>query len=232
MVPDRKWHDKATRRTWPIEKRAALAFADAENRTPNETATSSSTPSTRGLNTDPRAELAQLFTAGGVGEGPLPLFSATPDLFGACISTYGREFSVQETLLLFGVLLARQAGSHHRRRGCKATAFASQRHSGLPRPRADVELRRIDREAHPQRNISDHAGFREASVADEAFKWERLATNPEIQDAVHQLEDDTLVRGRIMAFDLDPAKLPSRATHSRSRPRAARICSVQRADEG
>ena len=29
-APERKWHDKATRRTWPIEKRAALAFADAD----------------------------------------------------------------------------------------------------------------------------------------------------------------------------------------------------------
>ena len=48
-------------------------------------------------------------------------------------------------------------------------------------------------------------------MADEAYKWERLAANPEIQDAVHQLEDDALVRGRIMAFDLDPAKLSSRA---------------------
>ena len=48
-------------------------------------------------------------------------------------------------------------------------------------------------------------------VADEAFKWERLAANPGIQDAVHQLEDDPLVRGRIMAFDLDAAKLSARA---------------------
>ena len=57
----------------------------------------------------------------------------------------------------------------------------------------------------------EQAGFREAWVADEAFKWERLAAHPGIQDAVHQLEDNSLVRGRIMAFDLDPAKLSSRA---------------------
>ena len=77
---------------------------------PPEIATSSSTRSTPGLAPTRALSLAKLFTAGGVGEGPLPLFSATPDLFGACISRYGTDFSAQETLLLFGVLLARQAG--------------------------------------------------------------------------------------------------------------------------
>ena len=57
----------------------------------------------------------------------------------------------------------------------------------------------------------EQAGFREAWVADEVHKWEPLTANPGIQDAVHQLEDDPLVRGRIMAFDLDPAQLSSRA---------------------
>lgn len=211
-APERKWHDKATRRTWPIEKRAALAFADAANPNAERNRDFFFHAFDTWVNTDPRAELAQLFKAGGVGEGPLPLFSATPDLFGACISTYGGEFSVQETLLLFGVLLARQASG----------AITSDEAAKRLRSLRNVTAAFLDRErmssyvASTERLIlsgtfPEQAGFREAWVADEAYKWERLAANPGIQDAVHQLEDDTLVRGRIMAFDLDPAKLSSRA---------------------
>ena len=77
------------------------------------TVTSSSMRSTRGRASTPPHEFSKLFTAGGAGEGPLPLLvSTSPDLFGSCISQVrpGARFSLAETLMLFAVLLARQAG--------------------------------------------------------------------------------------------------------------------------
>ena len=211
--PDRKWHDKAARRLWPIEKRAELAFADPDNEHAERNRDFFFHAFDTWVGTDPRVELGELFTAGGSGTGPLPLFSATPDLFGACISKYGSEFSAQETLLLFGVLLARQAGN----------VIGFDEVARRLRSLRNVTAAFLDRDRYMSSYVAsterlilsgtldDRAGFREAWVADEAYKWESLGTNPEIQDPVHQLEDNSLVRGRIMAFDLDSAKLPARA---------------------
>lgn len=211
-IPERKRPDSAMRRTWPIEKRAALVFADAENPNAGRNRDFFFHAFDTWAGTDPRAELTQLFRAGGVGEGPLPLFSPTPDLFGACISSYGEQFSLQETLLLFGVLLARQSPGD----------IPSDQVAKRLRSLRNITAAFLDRErmssyvASTERLIlrgtfPDQSGFREAWVADEAYKWGRLEADPGIQDAVHQLEDDALLRGRIMAFDLDSAKLSSRA---------------------
>ena len=48
-------------------------------------------------------------------------------------------------------------------------------------------------------------------MADEALKWPFIEQHPEITEAVHELEDNSLIRGRIMAFELDEAKLAARA---------------------
>jgi hypothetical protein len=115
-------------------------------------------------------------------------------------------------LLLFGVLLARQGSG----------AIPADEVAKRLRSLRNVSAAFLDRErmssyvASTERlmlsgEFPDQPGFREAWVADEVYKWERLPADPATQTAVHQLEDDALVRGRIMAFDLDAVKLPSRA---------------------
>jgi hypothetical protein len=54
-------------------------------------------------------------------------------------------------------------------------------------------------------------GFNPDRVQDEIDKI-AFATNPELEHAVHSLEDHPLLRGRIFAFDLDPESFHRRAT--------------------
>lgn len=220
--PDRKWHDKAARRLWPIEERARLAFGDPDN----EHAARNrdfffhafdtwigADPDTRlRVPLDPRALFSMLFVAGGVGEGPIPLFSATPDLFGGCITRYGTDFTAQETLLLFGLLLARQVSEtldrediEKRLRSLRNITAAFLDLNRMPAYVAQTEKLIIDGE------LEESGAFRGDWVADEVLKWSFLDEHPEAAVAVHQLEDEPLVRGRIMAFELDAGTLESRA---------------------
>lgn len=213
-APERKWHDQATRRTWPIEKRAALAFADVGNPNAETNRDFFFHAFDTWVGKDPREEFEHLFTAGASGQGSIPLFSGKTDLFGACISKYGTEFSGQETLLLFGVLLARQAGD-----GVIGLEMVQQRLRSL----RNVTAAFLDRDRYmPQYvastaklildgNLHNLEGFRGDWVADEAFKWSRMEEHPGITAHLHQLEDNPLIRGRVMAFDLDETKLAARA---------------------
>ena len=68
-------------------------------------------------------------------------------------------------------------------------------------------------------------------MADEALKWPFIEQHPEIKDAIHELEDNSLIRGRIMAFELDAAKLAARAkaftdSQSSRTARPARSCTA------
>lgn len=60
-------------------------------------------------------------------------------------------------------------------------------------------------------SLDDLEGFRGDWVADEAFKRSRMAEHPEIVAPLHELEDNPLLRGRVMAFDLDETNLAARA---------------------
>ncbi|WP_141013054.1 DUF262 domain-containing protein [Nocardioides sambongensis] len=212
-APDRKWHDKSANRLWPIEERARLAFADAGNEHAARNRDFFFHAFDTWVDTDPGTELGALFRAGGTGRGPIPLFSATPDLFGACISGYGTDFSVQETLLLFGVLLSRQAGD----------SVTSDEVAQRLRSLRNLTAAFLDRDRYMSSyvasteklvlggSLDDLEGFRGDWVSDEALKWAFLEDHPGLKDAVHRLEDDPLVRGRIMVFDLDAAAIRARA---------------------
>ncbi|MCI9870512.1 DUF262 domain-containing protein [Arthrobacter humicola] len=219
---DRKWHDKQARRLWPIEERARLAFADPDNEyaTRNldfffhafDTWIGADPVSNMRVPSDPRAEFSKLFTAGGVGTGPVPLFSTAPDLFGGCILRYGTDFTAQETLLLLGVLLARQATGTisqdeiaKRLRSLRNITAAFLDLNRMPAYVAQTEKLIV------HGDLEDSGAFRSDWVADEVLKWSFLEEHPEATDAVHQLEDHPLVRGRIMAFELDAAMLEARA---------------------
>jgi hypothetical protein len=211
--PDRKWHDKATQRMWPIEKRAALAFADDENQYAERNRDFFFHAFDTWVDTDPRAELEKLFTVTGAAQGPLPLFSGTSDLFGACISRYGTDFSAQETLLLFGVLLARQAGDalDSQTIGRRLRSLRNVTAAFLDRDRYMSEYVRSTEKLILDGKLDDLEGFRSDWIADEALKWTRMQAHSAITPHLHRLEDNSLIRGRVMAFDLDETNIASRA---------------------
>lgn len=222
--PDRKWHDKAARRLWPIEERARLAFGDPDNEQAArnrdfffhafDTWIGTDPGTQLRVPVDPSAEFGKLLTAGGNSSGPIPLFSSTPDLFGGCIAGYGSDFTAQETLLLLGVLLARQAGDNieqdeiaKRLRALRNVTAAFLDLNRMPAYVAQTEKLMV------QGQLEDSGGFRSDWTADEVYKWHELDAHAEIQGSVHELEDNSLTRGRIMAFDLEAVdQLPARTS--------------------
>jgi hypothetical protein len=212
-APERKWHDKESQRLWPIEERARLAFADGANEHAARNRDFFFHAFDTWVGTDPSVELGKLFTAGGLGEGPLPLFSATPDLFGTCITRYGTDFTAQETLLLFGVLLARQTG-HLIEPELLAKRLRSLRNvtaAFLDRDRYMSSYVTSTEKLILGGSLDELEGFRADWVSDEALKWPFMEEHPEAIGAIHEFEDNSLIRGRIMAFELDAARLAARA---------------------
>jgi len=211
--PDRKWKDKSGRRLRTLEERAHLAFVHSSNPQALRNRDFFFHAFDTWVGTRPRDELEQLFSAAGAGTGPIPLFSSTPDLFGACITKYGAEFSAQETLLLFAVLLARQARDRlapelvqRRLRSVRNVSAAFlNRDRNMSDYVAAVERIMLDGK------MDDLPGFSDYLVTDEALKWRVMDEHPEVTDAIHEIEDSSLVRGRILAFELDPDHLAARA---------------------
>lgn len=166
---------------------------------------------------DPSAALSALFKAGDKGTGSLPLLaSRDPDLFGACISTYGaeREFTLAETLLLFGVLRVRQADppldqavAERRLRTLRNLAESAV----LDRKRMSDYVAATDRLV-VDGVIQTTGAFRSEWAADEQLKWNLMDEHPEVVPSIHLLEDSPVVRGRLLAFDLDTSSLERRAS--------------------
>lgn len=210
---DRKWRDKDSGRPWPLEERARLAFAEPSNAQAARNRDFFFHAFDTWVGVDPASVFHTLFAVGVSEKGSLPLFSASEDLFGACITRYGTEFSAQETLLLFAVIIARQAGD---------TLNADDVNRRL-RSLRNITAAFLDRERYMSDyvasteklilhgTIEELAGFRDYWVADESLKWELMDTHPEMTSAIHELEDNSLVRGRIQAFDLALGLISSRA---------------------
>ena len=185
--PDRRWRDRDTRRKWPIEERARLAFADSSNPYSARNRDFFFHAFDTWVGVDPGVELATLFTAGGAGDGPLPLFSASPDLFGACISKYGAEFTAQETLLLFGVLLARQSGNtlEPTTVGRRLRSLRNVTAAFLDRDRYMASYVASTEKLVLHGTLDGLDGFRGEWVGDEALKWAFIDEHPEAAPAVH-----------------------------------------------
>ncbi|MGP6178447.1 DUF262 domain-containing protein [Microbacterium sp. A196] len=210
---NRKWRDKDSGRLLPLEERARLALADPANEHSERNREFFFHAFDTWVGVDPASVFRELFAVGADQEGSLPLFSASNDLFGACITRYGNDFSAQETLLLFAVILARQAGDlltasdvNRRLRSLRNITAAF-----LDRDRYMSEYVASTEKLMLHGTIEGLAGFRDYWVADEALKWELMDSHPETASAIHELEDNSLVRGRIQAFDLDPGSISSRA---------------------
>ena len=216
--PDRRWRDKHATREWSLEERARLAFADPDNEhsARNRDFFFHAFDTWEGVN--PAAEFSKLFSAGGVGEGPLPLLvSTSPDLLGACITKYGsdREFSLAETLILFAVLLARQlepplseAELNRRLRSLRNLA-----ESAFIERKRMVEYIGTTERLMVLGTLEAAQGFNAEWTADEQVKWEFMkAHSEEVEDSLHLLEDQLVVRGRLFAFELEADTITARAS--------------------
>lgn len=211
--PDRRWRDKAASREWPIEERARLAFADENNANADRNRDFFFHAFDTWSGVDPAAEFSSLFTAGGSGDGPLPLLvSTSPDLFGSCISSYGQEFSLAETLMLFAVLLSRQSdGLEPAARDRRFRTLRNLAESAfIDRKRMSEYVGTVER-LMLQGKLENAQGFNAEWTADESEKWKVADAHPEVVPALHKLEDLSVIRGRLFAFELDAETLPTRA---------------------
>jgi hypothetical protein len=211
--PDRRWRDKAASREWPIEERARLAFADENNEHASRNRDFFFHAFDTWSGVEPAAEFSNVFTAGGTGEGPLPLLvSTSPDLFGSCISSYGQEFSLAETLMLFAVLLSRQGdGLQPAARDRRLRTLRNLAESAfIDRKRMSEYVGTVER-LMLQGTLEMAQAFNAEWTADESEKWKVADAHPEVVPALHKLEDLPVLRGRLFAFELDAENLGTRA---------------------
>lgn len=215
--PDRRWRDREATRPWSPEERARLAFADPANPHAARNRDFLFHAFDTWSAVSPAAEFATMFAAGGEGDGPLPLLaSASPDLFGACITKYGsdREFSLAETLMLFAVLRARQlqpplSQAHLNRRLRTLRNLAES--ASLDRKRM-VEYIGTTERLMVSGTLEGAQGFNLEWTADEQLKWAFTDSHPQVvADALQLLEDQLIVRGRLFAFELEADTIVGRA---------------------
>jgi hypothetical protein len=165
----------------------------------------------------PVAEVfAGLFRTSTDGDGVRLFGSASTDLFHACCERYGatrgatRLFSLTDTLLLFAALVHRIHGTEDasaRLRNLRNVNEASQfemRVQNMPKLIKEVAA------FMQSGDLASLPTFNQNQVADEALKHELLGRHPELGPSVARLEDHTILRGTLAAFDLD-ASIAARA---------------------
>jgi hypothetical protein len=152
---------------------------------------------------------SELFAAGTAGER-VRLFGAdSTDLFHACCERYGttrgptRLFSLTDSLLLYAVLVHRILGTDEilsRLRTLRNVNEASQFEMRVTNmPKLIGEVRAFTKSG----DLVDLATFNQNQVKDETLKRELLGLHPEFGATVARLEDHTILRGTLSAFELD-----------------------------
>jgi hypothetical protein len=147
------------------------------------------------------------------------LFEGEVNLFAACCGSYGvprgkgREFTYQQTLLLYGSLLARMHGSDDLKprlrvlRNLVAGSANEVRQEQMSLLISAVECLMVD----GRLDAGGVAAFSSAQLEDERRKGDCLAKHPELTAPVQHLEDHELLQGRLSAFDLEAESFPRRA---------------------
>jgi hypothetical protein len=152
---------------------------------------------------------AELFKTANDGPGVRLVGAASTNLFATCCDTYGaargatRLFSLTDTLLLYAVLVHRihdTADPAGRLRSLRNVNEASQfemRVQNMPKFISEVT------EFMHTGDLACLATFNQNQVADEALKRELRKRHPELACSLERLEDHTILRGTLAAFDLD-----------------------------
>lgn len=165
----------------------------------------------------PVAEVfAELFTTSADGDGVRLFGAASTDLFHACCESYGatrgatRLFSLTDTLILFAALVHRineTEDASARLRSLRNVNEASQfemRVQNMPKL-----IKEVAAFMHSG-DLASLATFNQNQVADEGLKREFRVSHPELAPSLARLEDHTILRGTLAAFDLD-ASIATRA---------------------
>jgi hypothetical protein len=162
------------------------------------------------------AVFSGLFKTSLDGDGVRLVGGPSTDLFHACCERYGatrgatRLFSLTDTLLLFAVLVHRiheTEDAPARLRSLRNVNEASQfemRVQNMPKFIAEVA------EFMQGGDLVSLGTFNQNQVADEARKRELRGRHPELASSLARLEDHTILRGTLAAFDLD-GSIESRA---------------------
>lgn len=217
--PGRRWSDEEGKHERTLEERARLALVgggpDDKSAERNRDLFRHAFDTWCQQGEHPTVVFSQLFRVGDVGAGPLPLLvSAAPDLLGICVSS-DNGLTLPEMLLLYAVLLARQPGHElsepdlHRRlrtlRNLVESAVIQRKR--MPDYLNTVESLIVDGVLDEKKQ-----SFNADWAADQVRVWELIdESSPEVRDAVHAVEDHSVVRGRLLSFELDAATLPRRA---------------------
>ncbi|MFM0375806.1 DUF262 domain-containing protein [Paraburkholderia strydomiana] len=175
------------------------------------------------VNTDIRTEFSKLFKrvadSEGDNEGALLLFNAFEkegvDLFHACCRSYDTpSWTLAHTLLLYGVLAHRiveREDRSNRLRLIRNLVEASRdeirtgERNSMPRLLDEIDA--IVRGADLSRVVT----FNQAQVGNEVAKAAMLCAAPHLETDLHAVEDHDLIRGGLVAFDLDPGRFGTRA---------------------
>ena len=126
-----------------------------------------------------------------------------------------RRFSYAEALLLFAVLLARQAGKAvsseqlaRRLRTLRNIAESASLDSTRMAEYVGTTERLI-----LSGTLDGAQAFHQEWTADEQAKWDVMDAHPEVTKYFHLLEDNITLRGRLFALDIENvAAIPARAT--------------------
>ena len=175
---------------------------------------------------DVDAYFAALFKAPGTdgSSHSLPLFGgrATTNLFRACADSYGsfvnatqRSFGWAETLLLYAVQvhLTNETPELTRRlrtlRNLTENSTNELRLAAMPDLIQCVE--RFMLASTYEEALAELDTFNNAQIEDEQAKAEFLDNSPELKRVVSDLEDEPVLRGSLLSFELDAETFASRA---------------------
>ncbi len=147
-------------------------------------------------------------------DGRLHLFtSSDANLLRLCCHSYGTSsrFGNAETLLLYAVLLHRIHETEHflRRMRVVRNLVAASQDDIRPDNMAKL-LREIEKVVRDG-DLSALATFNTSQIEDERLKQDFLASHQSLEDAVFRLEDHEILRGSLMAFDLEAGRFADQA---------------------
>lgn len=208
----------------PIGPRARAVFGSANERAQEHLAFLFAAFDTWQHGDHIRETFARLFSAAPLGEHGydpskvLLLGSATTNLFESCCTTFeleragGRRFSLQQSLLLYAVLLHLIHGTEDistRLRVLRNLIAASD--DEIRRDRMPILLE-ATAAVILDGDLSAARGFNGNQRADEERKRDFLAAHPALTDPLRRLEDQSILRGTLSVFDLQVDTFHARAT--------------------
>lgn len=138
---------------------------------------------------------------------------ANTNLFEACCRHYdnSQRFSVRLKLLLYAVLLHRLDDTPDFPRRLRIVRNLVEASGDERRPERLVmqvaDVKRVITDG----DLDEVKGLNQVQRVDEQEKREFLAEHPELEQVIHRLEDHEILRGSLVAFELDASRLASRA---------------------